>query len=90
MLAGVALLLFGYVTTWYRALKFAPATQVAGVLVGATVITSILRAIFITRVFTIVNLGQAVLILTGMYLVTITAINGWKNSDKLVQETINP
>lgn len=43
------LLLLGYVTTWYRALKFAPVTVVASVLVSATLITNVLSAIFVTH-----------------------------------------
>ncbi|MFC1751505.1 DMT family transporter [Pseudomonadota bacterium] len=44
--------LLGYVMTWYRALKLAPATLVATVLVGATVITNVLSAVFITHKWT--------------------------------------
>lgn len=47
------LLLFGYVMTWYRALKFAPVTLVASILVSATLVTNILSAIFITHSWTI-------------------------------------
>lgn len=47
-----ALFLFGYVSTWYRALKYAPATLVASILVSATLITNILSAIFITHTWT--------------------------------------
>jgi len=40
--------LLGYMTSWYRALKLAPATTVASVLVASTLITNLLSAIFIT------------------------------------------
>ncbi|MFH1188523.1 MAG: DMT family transporter [bacterium] len=47
-----SVLLFGYVSTWYTALKYAPATYVASILVSGTLITNILSAIFIKHVFT--------------------------------------
>lgn len=48
---GSILLLTGYVTTWYHALKQAPATIVSSVLILATPITNILTSLFITRSF---------------------------------------
>lgn len=42
-------ILFGYVVTWYTALKHAPATVVSSILVVAAPITAILNSIFITR-----------------------------------------
>jgi drug/metabolite transporter (DMT)-like permease len=47
MLVGVGCLLFGYVMSWYRALKVLPAVQVAGILVGATVITTLLDSVLV-------------------------------------------
>lgn len=41
--------LTGYVVTWYKALKFAPATVVASVLILATPITNLLSTVFITH-----------------------------------------
>jgi drug/metabolite transporter (DMT)-like permease len=59
-------LLLGYVTTWYRALRFAPVTIVASVLVSATLITNVLSAIFITHAWTI-NMGiQTLLTFLGI------------------------
>ena len=58
MLFGVAVLLFGYVMTWYRALRLAPATMVAAVLVGATVITSLLNAVFVKHTVGTPVVGQ--------------------------------
>jgi drug/metabolite transporter (DMT)-like permease len=46
-----AVLLLGYVLTWYSALKRAPATYVATLLVPATLITNVLAAIFLTHSF---------------------------------------
>ncbi len=66
-------LLLGYVTTWYRALKLAPATTVASILVSATLITNILSAIFITHVWTI-NMGiQTILTCLGVALFWLAA-----------------
>lgn len=42
---------FGYVTTWYTALKYAPATLVSSLLVPAPFITNLLTAVFITHTF---------------------------------------
>ncbi|MGE5041312.1 MAG: DMT family transporter [Candidatus Levyibacteriota bacterium] len=62
MAITVALLL-GYTMTWYRALKLAPATTVASVLVSATLITNILSAIFITHAWDI-TMGIQILLTT--------------------------
>lgn len=60
-------LLFGYVMSWYRALKLAPATMVATVLSLGAVVTNILSSIFITRNLTIELLGQNVLLVAGAW-----------------------
>lgn len=65
MAITVALLL-GYTMTWYRALKLAPATTVAAVLVSATLITNILSAIFITHVWNLALGIQVFLTTTGI------------------------
>lgn len=44
-----AICLLGYTMTWYRALKFAPATLVTAILVGSTLITNFLSAVFVTH-----------------------------------------
>jgi len=65
MVTTVALLL-GYVTAWYRALKFASVTVVASILVSATLITNILSAVFVTHAWNI-QLGiQAFLTILGV------------------------
>jgi drug/metabolite transporter (DMT)-like permease len=61
-----AALLFGYVITWYRALKYAPATIVASILVSATLVTNILSAIFITHAWTTAMGIQALVTLLGI------------------------
>lgn len=48
---GSILFLCGYVITWYKALKFAPATVVTSVLILSTPITNILTAILINHTF---------------------------------------
>ena len=44
-----AISLFAYVKTWYQALKHAPAILVSSILVGSTLVTNLLSAIFITH-----------------------------------------
>lgn len=61
-----AAFLLGYVTTWYHALKLAPATTVASVLVASTLITNVLSAIFITHAWTITIAAQAGLTFLGI------------------------
>jgi drug/metabolite transporter (DMT)-like permease len=51
--------LLGYVMSWYRALKYAPAIVVASVLTVGTVITNILSVIFVTHTWTIDLTSQA-------------------------------
>ena len=58
--------LLGYIMSWYRALKFAPAITVASVLVTGTLVTNILSAIFITHALTVTMGIQAGLILVGI------------------------
>lgn len=47
----VGIVLFGYVVTWYSALKHAPATVVSSVLVIAAPITALLDAAFVSHSF---------------------------------------
>jgi len=64
----VSALLLGYVITWYAALKRAPATYVATLLVSATLVTNTLTAIFITHTFPLVQIGSALFVTLGAYL----------------------
>lgn len=57
--------LLGYVMTWYRALKYAPAIIVASVLTTGTLVTNILSAVFITHKWTIEMVLQSGLIILG-------------------------
>jgi len=58
--------LLGYVTSWYRALKFAPAITVASLLTAGSLITNILSAIFITHTLNTVFVIQSALVLIGI------------------------
>lgn len=66
-----SILLFGYVLTWYTALKYAPASYVATILVPATLITNFLSALFITHAFSGQEIINAALYLIGITLVII-------------------
>ncbi len=64
-LAAVALL-FGYVLTWYSALKTLPASQIACLLVPATLVTNVLTAVFVTHSFGWLQSASAVLLAAGI------------------------
>jgi len=66
-------LLLGYVITWYSALKRAPATYVATLLVLATLVTNVLSAIFITHKFTWPQAVAAALFVGGASLTVLLA-----------------
>lgn len=61
-------LLLGYVTTWYRALSYAPAVTVTSVLTLATLVTNVLSALFVTHVWTLELSTQSLLMLFGAVL----------------------
>jgi drug/metabolite transporter (DMT)-like permease len=66
-------LLLGYVLTWYTALKHAPATYVATLLVPATLITNILSAVFVTHAFSGSQVVSSLLFAGGAALMVIFA-----------------
>jgi len=68
MLSGV--ILFGYVTTWYSALKFAPASVATSILVLAAPITAILNSIFITHKASINIIIPTAIIIFGITLIS--------------------
>jgi len=68
-------LLFGYVTTWYAALKYAPATVVSSILVIAAPITAVLNSIFVTHIFPGKILIQAIIIIAGILIISKTIEN---------------
>ncbi|MBU1179973.1 DMT family transporter [Patescibacteria group bacterium] len=61
-------LLFGYVFTWYKALKHAPASVVSIALVPAFIITVFLNSIFITGVFSLKQLAVSLLFTGGVFI----------------------
>lgn len=65
--AITTIFLFAYVRTFYRGLKHAPATTVSAILVGSTLITNVLSAIFITHTFNLLLSVQSALIIFGLY-----------------------
>lgn len=67
MIITIATLL-GYVMSWYRALKYAPATTVTSILVASTLVTNVLSAIFITHTWTMLMGIQAILMIIGVAL----------------------
>ena len=67
--ALTAMFLFGYVSLWYRALKFASAVSVSAVLVSATLITTALSAIFVTHTLTLQAVIQSLAIILGSILI---------------------
>lgn len=60
--------LLAYVTTWYRALKLAPATTVTAILVASTLVTNLLSAIFVTHTWSVLMCVQAVFMISGVVL----------------------
>lgn len=68
--AGSILLLTGYVLTWYKGLKLAPATVVTSLLIVSTPITNMLTALFITRTFPQLQLVNFISTFVGVLLIT--------------------
>lgn len=60
-----SILLFGYVASWYRALRIAPVTLVATVLTLASLVTNLLSAVLVTGALTLDQIVQAALVITG-------------------------
>lgn len=59
-------LLYGYVSSWYKALSLAPAITVSTILVSSTLITNLLSAIFVTKAVSPIIAIQSAVILVGM------------------------
>lgn len=66
-----AVFLLGYVTTWYTALKYAPASIVASLLVPATIVTNILSMIFLDKTLTVGELSSGILLSIAVGLIII-------------------
>lgn len=73
-ITGSIILLTGYVISWYRALKFAPATAVTSVLILATPITNILTAVFITHTLPLTQVANLVLSVVGISVVILFSV----------------
>ena len=71
-----SVLLLGYVSFWYAALKNAPATYVATLLVPATLVTNVLSAVFVTGALTIPQVASAILLIAGTVLMILFAKRG--------------
>jgi len=80
-IALTAMCLFGYVSLWYRALKFAPAVGVSAVLVSATLITTSLSAIFVTHTLSLQTVIQSLAIIIGSILTYWNLVNRQKSSN---------
>ena len=64
-----AFFLFGYVLTWYTALKHAPASYVAAILVSSTLITNLLSVIFITGTISEKQIVSGLYVILGTVLI---------------------
>lgn len=58
--------LLGYVMSWYRALKYAPAIVVTAVLAAGSLVTNVLSAVFVTHKWTLDMAVQSGLMLLGV------------------------
>jgi drug/metabolite transporter (DMT)-like permease len=62
-------LLFVYVFTWYKALKYAPASVVTCLLVPASLLTTLLNSVFVTHRFSIEQAAAGVLFSAAITLI---------------------
>lgn len=72
---GSIILLCGYITSLYKALKFAPTTVVTSILILSTPITNFLSAIFITHEFPQPQIQNLVLVLIGVVFISLFSAN---------------
>ena len=79
-------LLLGYVLSWYTALKYAPATVVASLLVPATLITNILTAIFVTHTMPNMQIISSALLTAGSILLIYSTMKKWKKRQQPIKE----
>lgn len=64
-----SLLLFGFVSTWYSALKYLPIAKAAAILTLGGLVTTVLNAVFLKSVLSLNDLLSALLIVVGCALV---------------------
>lgn len=67
---GSIILLTAYVSTFYKALNFAPATMVTSILILSTPITNILNSLFITHTFPPIQISNLGFSLLGVMLIS--------------------
>lgn len=70
MILPSIVLLAGFVTTWYKALKFAPTTLVTAILILATPITNLLTVIFLHQPVPHIQITSAVVSVLGVLLIS--------------------
>jgi len=87
MLSGA--ILFGYVTTWYSALKFAPASVVTSILVLAAPITAMLNSIFITHKVPLKIIFPTAIIVFGIVLISPATTKLKKYAEQKLQKRPN-
>lgn len=77
-----AVFLLGYVTTWYAALKRAPASLVAALLVPSTLITTLLSALFVTHTVTTAQVIAGYLFLAGAGVLVFTTLRAARSIEQ--------
>lgn len=80
-----ALLLLGYILTWYNSLSKLPATVCASILVVASPITTLLSNIFITNKYSIKTIVGSLIIVTAT-IVTFKILYSLKKHEKLAEQ----
>src|SRR3989344_3012687 len=80
-------LLLGYVLTWYTALKYAPASVVASLLVPASLITNFLSLMFDGRAF---NAGEMIAGIAMVVAVLMIIIGARKSHEPIYITTADP
>lgn len=64
---ATSFLLMGYVSTWYRALRYAPITLVTTILTPATLVTNFLSAAFVTHTFGFGQYAELIFVVSGLW-----------------------
>lgn len=80
-----ALLLFGYVSFWYRALKLCPASVVTCILVLGSPISTLLSSLFISHKYSFEQILGIVIVCLGLLTFLIFNPKKWPAQPKLVQ-----
>jgi drug/metabolite transporter (DMT)-like permease len=83
-LAVTSLLLFGFLMTWYNALKNLPLMKAAAIFTLGGIVTAALNAVFLHTAITLVQAAGLVLVLGGV-IMTVGAVSLFRSSLKLPQ-----